>query len=166
MHFLKRLLASYKDEETKILVNDYIYNIYNLIVIVSSDLYNISADVKFLNSAFEFIEKGKTAVLLASIREMEAIEIDNIPVSIRKKEKDLKKEISLLQTFINDESQKSSPDSSKIEGWKKRIFNKNLSYDSLIVAIEKNFPEYYNLKYSAEVANVKEIQDKLKSKKY
>ena len=81
-------------------------------------------------------------------------------------EETLKRDISLLKNFINDESQKSSPEISKIDTWKKNIFNKTVSYDSLINSIENNYPQYYNLKYNFEVVKISEIQANLKMKNF
>ncbi len=49
--------------------------IYDLAVIVASEMYTRTGDRKYLNLAFEFSERGKAAVLLSSLRELEAIEL-------------------------------------------------------------------------------------------
>ncbi len=162
IELFEKILATYRDDETKILVNDYIYDIYNLIVLIAADLYSYYGDQGYLNSAFEYTEKSKSAILLSSIRGLEAIEIGTIPDVVRKKELELKKQLSLLSTLINDENQKSQPDSLKISAWKKRIFTRNLSYDSLMTNIKQKYPDYYKLKYDAEVISCEEIETRLK----
>lgn len=157
------ILASYKDENTKTMINEYVYDIYNLVVLIATELYSKNNNPKYLDIAFEYSEKGKAAILLSSIRGFAALEIGNIPVGIMEMEETLKRDISLLKNFINDENQKSSPEISKIETWKKNIFNKTVSYDSLINSIETNYPQYYNLKYNFEVVKISEVQAKLKN---
>jgi len=157
----EKILSSYKDENTKLLINDYVYDIYNSIVLIASDLYEKTNDIDYLYEAFEFSEKGKAAILLSSLRQTEAIEIGKIPENIRAKEKSLNKEISLYKINLYDESQKSMPDSNKIHSLKKIIFEESLKYDSLIDHIENNYPDYYQLKYSVDVIEVKDIQQRL-----
>ncbi len=157
------ILASYKDEGTKLQTNEYVYNIYNLVVLIATDLYGKSNDPKYLNIAFEYSEKGKAAILLSSIRESEAIEFTDIPLVLRQKETELSRDIALYKNFIYDESQKISVDTNKIDKWKKSIFKKTMSYDSLIGSIEKDYPQYYDLKYNFKVVKISDIQSKLKN---
>lgn len=160
----EKILSSYKDENTKLLINDYVYDIYNSIVLVASDLYEQTNDSKYFNYAFEFSEKSKAAILLSSLRQTEAIAIGKIPDNIKEKEQNLNKEISLYKINLYDESQKVLPDSNKIISLKKVIFEETLKYDSLIVYIENNYPEYFQLKYSVDVIEVKDIQQNLEEK--
>jgi tetratricopeptide (TPR) repeat protein len=157
----EKILSSYKDENTKLLINDYVYDIYNSIVLVATDLYEKTNDIDYLYKAFEFSEKGKAAILLSSLRQSEAIEIGKIPENIKAKEQNLNKEISLYKINLYDESQKSMPDSNKIFSLKKIIFEESLKYDSLIDHIENNYPDYFQLKYSVDVIEVKDIQQRL-----
>jgi CHAT domain-containing protein/Tfp pilus assembly protein PilF len=159
----EKILSSYKDESTKILVNDYVYEIYNSIVLIVSELYSLTSDQKYLNYAFEFSEKGKAAVLLSTLRQSEALQIGKIPESIKKKEQTLNSEISFYRNNVYDENQKPKPDNNKILALKNILFQKTLSYDSLITNIENNFPEYYKLKYSVNVCQISDIQKHLTS---
>ena len=67
-----------------------------------------------MNLAFEFSERGKAAVLLSSIRELEAIELVSIPIEIREAEKKLNNEISLYKKLVFDENHSLDPESSQI----------------------------------------------------
>jgi tetratricopeptide (TPR) repeat protein len=162
INLFESILSTYKDENTKMLMNEYVYDIYNLIVLMASDLYEKTDNPEYLNTAFEYSEKGKAAVLLSSVRQLEAIEIGNIPNDVRNREKSLNREISLFKNLLYDESQKISPDSNKMISWKKNIFEKTLSYDSLIGSIEKNYPQYFNLKYNFDVIKIGDVQKNLR----
>lgn len=153
--------ASYKDDNTKLQINEYIYDIYNTIVLIAAELHDITKDKNYLNSAFEYSEKGKAAVLLSSIRGLEAMEIGNIPSKIRKEEQNISNEITILKNLINDENQKVTPDSLKLSSWKRNLFEITIRYDSVIRFIEDNYPEYYNFKYNFNVIKTGEVQDNL-----
>jgi len=161
IRLFESIISSYKDEKTKIIINDYNYDIYNLAVIAARELYERTLNREYLELAFEFSEKGKSAVLLSSLRELEAKEIGVIPDSIRMLEQNLNKELSVYKNYVYDESQKIEPDSNKISGWKRIIFEKSLIYDSLISSIEEVYPEYYNLKYTNKAIALDQIQDHL-----
>ncbi len=161
IELFESIMSSYKDEKTKIIINDLNYGIYDLAVIIVNELYSRTLDIEYLSLAFEFSEKGKSAVLLSSLRELEAKEVGSIPIPIREFEEKLNRELSVYKNYVNDESQKSEPDSSKISNWKREIFEKTLIYDSLIASIENNYPEYFNLKYSNEVITLEQIQNQL-----
>ncbi|MCD4682391.1 MAG: CHAT domain-containing protein, partial [Bacteroidales bacterium] len=151
--------SSYGEENTKLVVTTKVNEIFDLSVIVAAELFEITKDKDYLNLAFEFSEKGKAAVLLSSLREFEAMEIGDIPLEIREKEKFLNKDISLYKKLVYDESQKVNPDSSKVTAWKNQIFEKTKSHDSLVASIENEYPEYYNLKYNFQVLNLENVQD-------
>jgi len=153
--------SSYGEENTKLIVTTQVNEIYDLAVIVAAELYEKTKDIEYLNLAFEFSEKSKAAVLLSSLREFEAMEVVNIPVEIRNNEKVLNKEVSLYKKLVYDENQKTNPDSIKVISWKKLIFEKTRSHDSLIASIENEYPEYFNLKYNHEVILTQDIQDAL-----
>jgi len=157
------IMSSYKDEKTKIIINDLNYEIYNQAVVIAKELYERTMDIEYFRLAFEFSEKGKSAVLLSSLRELEAKEVGSIPGSVREIELKLNRELSVYKNYVYDESQKSEPDSNKISGWKNIIFEKTITYDSLIASIENNYPDYFNLKYKNEVITLNQIQDQLDS---
>ena len=161
IELFETIMSSFKDEKTKIIISDLNYGIYDLAVVIAKELYERTMNEEYLSLAFEFSEKGKSAVLLSSLRELEAKEVGSIPDSIRVIEQKLNRELSVYKNYVYDESQKSEPDSNKIANWKREIFNRTLSYDSLIVTIENNHPEYYNLKYSNNVISIEQIQNQL-----
>ncbi|HSP88189.1 MAG TPA: tetratricopeptide repeat protein, partial [Ignavibacteriaceae bacterium] len=153
--------SSYKDDNTKILINEFVYDIFNKIVLIAAELYEIEKDQEYLSTAFEYSEKGKAAVLLSSIRELEALEIGNIPSEIRIEEQTISSEITILKNLINDENQKVTPDSIKLSTWKRNLFENTISYDSIIRLIENNYPDYYNFKYNFNVIKTSEVQNNL-----
>lgn len=164
IELFEKILASYKDETTKLQTNELVYDIYNLVILIATELYEITGDRDYLKSAFEYSEKGKGAVLLSTMRHSEALTIGKIPDSVKNLEQRISREISYYKNNLFDESQKANPDNNKINSLKKAIFEKSKNYDSLINHLEIDFPEYYRLKYNFKVSAVSEIQNKLSHK--
>ncbi|MBM3436215.1 MAG: CHAT domain-containing protein, partial [Bacteroidetes bacterium] len=157
----EKIISSYKDENTKLLINELVYDVYNSMILTATELYQETNQFEFLKSAFEYSEKGKGAVLLSTLRHSEALAIGNIPNSIKELEQQLSQEISLFKNNLYDENQKIFSDTNKIRNLKKMIFETSLRYDSLIKHLEKDYPEYYQLKYSFKVSDITDVQNRL-----
>jgi CHAT domain-containing protein len=157
----QNITSGLDSENSRLLLTSRVNEIYNLAVKVTAEIYNITGDHEYLNLAFEFSEKSKASVLLSLIRETEAMKIGNIPEPIRIKETEIKSEIAQYRNLIFEEKQKTTPNSSKIGQWQTALNNKRLAYDSIIGLLEKEYPEYYNLKYNFDVVSIQEVQKKL-----
>lgn len=157
----QNITSGLDSENSRLLLTSRVNEIYSLAVKVTAEIYNITGDHEYLNLAFEFSEKSKASVLLSLIRETEAMKIGNIPEPIRVKETGIKSEIAQYRNLIFEEKQKTTPNSSKIGQWQTALNNKRLAYDSIIGLLEKEYPEYYNLKYNFDVVSIREIQKKL-----
>lgn len=114
-----------------------------------------------LNLIFEFTEKNKAAVLLSSMKNMEAIKFGGIPEEFQNFESQLKERISGYENLIYNQKELKRPDSSKIVLWEKRLFELSNKYDSLINVFGKEYPSYYDLKYDNKVISITEVQKQL-----
>ncbi|MGD0756681.1 MAG: CHAT domain-containing tetratricopeptide repeat protein, partial [Bacteroidales bacterium] len=113
------------------------------------------------NLAFYFSEKNKSSVLLEALAGQEAMKFAGIPDSLLQKELSLKIDIGFCKKQL---SEPEKIDSAKSKLFQDRLFLRNLSYDSLIMVFEKQFPEYHNMKYNNKPATVKDIQKLLDKK--
>lgn len=158
INLLEKIKSTLQGENTKLLINSKASEIYNLAVTVASELYQLTGDQEYLKNSFRYSEKSKAAVLLSSVKQMEAVEVGNLPEDVKLKEKSLKRAISQYQNIIYEENQKTVLDSAKIARIRNKLFESKLLYDSLIVYLEANYPEYYNLKYNFDVIDISSIQ--------
>ena len=158
-----KMRSSLKGEESKLMITEGIVKVYNVSVLASLEMFKLTGKKDYLNEAFKFSEKSKASVLLSSVKEVEALDVGDIPGKIRKEERMLKNELASYKSKINEEIQKSKPDENKLSFLNKAFFQKNREYDSLISYIEYNFPEYYLLKYNNSVISIDKIQSLLPS---
>ncbi|MBN2175108.1 MAG: CHAT domain-containing protein [Bacteroidales bacterium] len=159
--WLEKTHLSYEQENSKLTILTKFNEIYDLGVIVASELYKLTGDQKYISVGFEISEKGKAVVLLATVRELEAMELASIPEEIRTREKNLKRELSYFNNLIYEETLKSNPDANKLAIWKKWVFEKEKSYDSLMIFFESHYPEFYNLKFNTSTIKISDIQTNL-----
>jgi hypothetical protein len=90
---------------------------------VCRELFTRTSSVDYLYKAFEFSERSKATLLLASIQSNSAISVGGIPESIGRKEKDLLRAISVTEETIYDEERKSLPDAQKLMKWRNSLLN-------------------------------------------
>lgn len=119
---------------------------------IISDKDNISTED--LNIAFRYLEKSKNLVLLQSINENKGKSFAGIPSSVLIEEEEIKGRINYLTHQINLET-----DSLETVSLENRLFDEKLKYKSLVEKLEKNYPDYFKLKYQEYVPEITVIQD-------
>lgn len=109
--------------------------------------------------SFYFAEKSKSAVLQESIADSEAKSFAGIPVELLYEEKNIKASIALLSQKL---SQK--PGAEEEKNIRKSLFDTNRQYEAFIQRLEKNYPDYYNLKFNPASPSISELQKMLDDK--
>lgn len=110
---------------------------------------------EYLAAAFEFCERSKSSILLEAITETKAKHFSGIPNELLALEDSLKDEISYLERKLAE------PETAQDETLKDLIFTYQNAYRSFVSDLEKEYPEYYKLKYSHDLASISDIQGKL-----
>jgi CHAT domain-containing protein/Tfp pilus assembly protein PilF len=158
---MERLRRSYQNEESKLIIASEERSTYQNTIKVAARLYELTHDKQYLQEAFTYADRGKSAVLLASVKDLQAIQVGNIPESIRKLEKSLKLSLGSYNRLIYEENQKDNPDQNKIRFWDGRTFELEARYDSLVGVLERDYPDYYTLKFSEPSIQLEQIQEQL-----
>lgn len=158
---MEQMRSTYQNEESKLLLSENMRSTLSMAVQAQFDLYNTTKSAPALSKLFEVCEKGKSAILLSYLRDVEAKNNDRIPIKLRKEDESIKKEIYAYNKLIYDESLKSNSDPTKISLWKKKLFDLNRLHEILIQRFEKEFPAYYKLKYDNSVVTPEQVQMKL-----
>ena len=119
------------------------------------------ADVSFSKSkyeelAFYFSEKSKSAILFQSINDASAKQYAGLPDHLLEKEESIKSAINFYEQQLIAGNNRE-----KINKIKSKIFDLSRQHDSLIFHMEKEYPNYYNLKYNTIPANLDELQAQL-----
>ncbi|MGE5316930.1 MAG: CHAT domain-containing protein, partial [Chloroflexota bacterium] len=158
---IDKLRSTYQDEESKLLISEEEKSTFQKTVGIATLLFKQTNDKKYLEEAFQYSDKSKSAVLINSMRDMHAQHFGKIPDKVLQLEKQLKLNIGTFRRFIYEERQKMNPDQNKINEWESRVFAFTVSYDSLTGSLENNYPEYYKLKYSEPNVSISSIQKSL-----
>ncbi|MCK9617332.1 MAG: tetratricopeptide repeat protein [Lentimicrobiaceae bacterium] len=157
----ERIRMSYLAEDSKYLINSEQKNMVNAGLYTALQLYKVTGEEKYLEKSFEFSEKGKYAILLSGIKELEATQIGNVPRNLLEKEREIKHRLSVYENYLYTEKSLEQSNSEKIVLWEKKIFNLNQQHDSLEKTLETSYSDYYKLKYSTQTIGARQVQEKV-----
>lgn len=155
--------SSYLSMESKLMLSENETPIYNLGIQSAYKLYSKTNNPEYLEKAFYFAEKNKSAVLSSVLHEEKAKSFSSIPKSLLEQEENLKRDISFYKERMYNESLNTNPDSAKIETWNNYLFTYIKEQDQLKQLLETEYPDYYTLKYQQRTLEIKDIQKLLNS---
>jgi CHAT domain-containing protein len=161
-HLIHRLRIGFENEESRLFLAENQESTFHDAINICYKLYQQNKQAQYVNLAFEFSEKGRSANLLASVRDVKATEFGGIPDSLLKKMEYLKVNISNYTSKLFEENHSAKPDSQRVNLFTSKIFKFNREHDRLVKYFEKTYPQYYSFKYENKIADIKEIQSKLR----
>ncbi|HET6558355.1 MAG TPA: CHAT domain-containing protein, partial [Prolixibacteraceae bacterium] len=164
IELVHRLRIGFESEESKLFLAENQESTFHDAIKISYKLYKLTKDDKYAHLAFEFSEKGKSANLLASVRDVKAKEFGGIPDSLLKRIDYLKVNIANYTSKLFEENHLQKPDSQRVNLYASKIFKLNREHEQLITHFEKAYPEYYSFKYENKITGIAEIQDRLRSR--
>lgn len=104
--------------------------------------------------AYLYIEKSKANALLESMAGQDALDLANIPDSLKKIEKLLSADIQYFERKLAEKPQNS------IEV-RDSLFNVNMKYNNFIKQLERLYPDYSELKYADKTVGLSDLQASL-----
>ncbi len=148
---------SSEDENDKIALGAIANTIFENAVTLTYGMSEITLDSKkYKEIAFYFAEKSKSAVLQESIADSEAKSFSGIPTELLESEKGLKSSLALINQKL---SQKPTPEEER--ALRQSLFALNQQYQAFTSKLEKDYPEYFKLKYENKNPTINDIQHKL-----
>ncbi len=159
---LERISRSLQKENQEIIRGE-IFPIYNEVINLTYKLYNITSNNYFQKKSFEFAEKSKSAILLASIRNTKALQTSDINAATLKMDQNLNEEINAVKQQLFEENQNVEKNKKMINFFDSRLLMLLKKHDSLVKQLEENNPKYYSLKYDISVIEINELKNKLSS---
>ncbi len=110
----------------------------------------------YLEKAFYFAEKSKSAALLSAVSDSEAKSFADISPELLAEEKSLKDSIAFYEQKLAEK-----PSENDEKSFRNALFSLNQKYQNFILNLEKNYPEYFRLKYDVKTANAAEVRKNL-----
>lgn len=142
------------DESDKLSLGALANDVYEDGVRLASAMSEITATPrKYREIAFYFAEKSKSAVLQESIADAQAKSFAGIPQGLVDEEKTLKSGIALLAQRLS-----LGPPAEEEKYLRESLFVLNNEYTAFTKKLEKDYPNYYDLKFNNAFPAVSELQ--------
>ncbi len=159
---IDQMRCGYKSESYKLSFGGKCIEIYGQALQTAFKLYEISGNPEYKEKAFLFSEKSKAALLAEAVSESQARKFAGIPGYLLEKEKKLKDELVLYDTYLARENIKENPsDITGIKSIEDHYFMLRDRYQDMIDYLEKNYPKYFELKYKSRPISVAGLQQAL-----
>lgn len=156
INVLEKLRINISQEESRIILGDRYRDSYLFAIRDLNLCYQRTNDPSFLEKAFMYSEKSKVAGLLASTRELKAVQL-HIPSDLASTEQSIQNEIGLISAEIFEEKNRQAPDVNAIDEMNNKLIKLSRERDSLVKLFEMNYTEYYQLKYNTEAIAIDRV---------
>ncbi len=153
---IDRIRINISEEESRVVLGDHYRDSYLFAIRDFELCYRNTGGTRFLEKAFEYVEKSKAAGLLAATRELNAVNF-HIPPAIAELEKSLQREIGFYNSKISNENAKEIPDQILTSEWNKSLLEAVKIRDSLVMTYERDYPGYFAIKYNTAALAMKDI---------
>lgn len=144
--YLQNTGALYEDEVDLLTFYNAHQSVFDKSQEVVYELYHQTGDERYLNKFLVFEEESKSMLLRRQLNKFTSLRVTSVPDSIIAKERMLQREMS-----GKSESIEAARDMVVLEK----------EYDEIIDLIQKEYPEYYNLRFSSFIVNPDEIKREL-----
>lgn len=161
LNLIHKMRNSFGSFESKVEFSNEEKETYGQAIAVAMKLYRLTKDQYYKEKAFNYAEKGKSSILIASLRDRKAMQYGGIPDSLIEVESSIQKNIETYQHLILTENQKKSQDPKLISFWNEQLFNLKEALQVHIHYLEKNYPNYYALKYDDKTITTQQLKSKL-----
>lgn len=166
-HLINQLISqvrsSFRDEKSKFILSERMIQIYENAIENAMKRYQLTKNDTFLHDAYGFAAAGKAAALREKIQQHTAESEAIIPDDIKDELYELKVDIDFKTGKIYESELRETPDQIKIAALKKQRNGLKESLNAIFKNLEKDYPDYYQLKIENKIPTVKEIQNHLKA---
>jgi len=161
LRLIGRIRNGYVSTESKIYLAENEKETYLFATGVAQQLYEQTKNPEYLQRMYSIACLSKSAVLRNEITENELLYRSGIPDSLKASHYKLIINIASYSKLVQDELQKTKPDTHRIDLWKDALFEMSRSKERLDGKIKELFPQYETLINKTEPASLKEIQGHL-----
>ncbi|MCP5102649.1 MAG: CHAT domain-containing protein [bacterium] len=159
---IEEMRRGYKSESYKLFFGEKSHGIYDKAIQTALLLYEMMKEPRHKITAFRLSENSKAAVLAEALAESRARRFSDISDELMEKEKNLRDELNLYDTFLEKEYlDKKNSDPRRVKSLENRFFELKGQYQGLIELFERRYPNYYDLKYNPNPVTAVNLQQAL-----
>ena len=152
---LDEIKPGFRTNKDKLFLSEFSFALYENAIEAAYNLYAKTNDKQYIDKAFYYSEKSKSALLLEALLAVKANRFSSIPNHLIESEKQFKAQITYLErTFSNRPS----------DALFDELYETKEAYLSLVQSFEDDYTNYFDLKYNSEVASIHQLQDFISDK--
>lgn len=159
MKLIDKMRFGLSTEEFKKKITAKYASVYEGAVETAYRLHEITDNKKYLEAAFKASERNKAFLLQEALSDTKAKKFGGIPTALLEREKDIKVAISYYEGLIQKEQ--AHNETRFIDEFKSEVFSLRRELEVLTQRFEKEYPEYYALKYNTEPVSLGGLQESL-----
>ena len=125
------------------------------------DLYALTGEKQYKETAFRFAEKSKSILLLEAMQHSEATQFAGIPDTMLAEEQQLKEAIADTGERIFAANKSGEKNKHIADSLSAQLLQLRENHNALLKNIAKASPEYYNMVYDWDIVSVQEVQKTL-----
>lgn len=136
-------------EEGAYIWSNYSESLMGILVQIAYDSYIFDGDQRHIQMAWDVMSRMKYNALRKGLQSEEAIQFAGLPDSLLQKEKRFRNEIARLRKDESYQDNEVQLSVARLES----------DYQAFLLRLEKDFPDYYKLKYDRSTSSISELQD-------
>lgn len=156
----------YPSAASKQLITARIKEAYGQAVQLCLQLHQKSEDSKYLELAFQLVERNKAVIMQERFQANQAQLFAQIPDSLRQLELSTKRDLAFYRKKITEMRLEEEKDTIKLQFWQRRVLALQRSLNDITDHYSSTFPAYHQIKYQSGSISVGEIQQWLPSTKH
>jgi CHAT domain-containing protein len=157
-----KIRGDYHAEETRLTFNEKQKDVYVEAMETNLKLYEITGEKGYLQLAYQTAQQSKANELKFEIARNNSLSSNDIPDSLRTKEKEIQSNIAAYSTLIRNESLLQVQDTTKIAYWKDQQFDLSRVLEKTIDRIEREYPRFTDKLNRGNIIPTETIQTNLK----
>lgn len=162
MSLLDSIRLGVYGEEARLHWADYSYQYIEAAIEAVNLNYQRTRDRRWLEKAFEYMERSKSTVLMSALNTARAAGFAGIPQELIEQERKMRRKLAVLNKEIYEiQHSDGEIDQARLVELENEAFQLQVALDALIHDIEMRHPEFYRLKYNLQVIGLAETQQLL-----
>ncbi len=158
------IISSYDDSSSRQYLVERFYYIFESIIEVNYQFYQLRGERKYVDRAMRYMEKSRSILLKEMMQVAKANVIAGIPDTVLARERGLREQIAALESR-KYQSERKLPAEQQVEvvfhQLNDSLFNLRNQYWSLLKQLEQRYPAYYDLKHADHSAETAAIAERL-----
>lgn len=154
---INQMRSGYKQEGSKHTLAETAKNLYDFAL---ATLFTAPPSQDMAALVFQYLEKSRAVLLFSNIKELEARNAGQIPPPLLQQEYDWRIEITNIekqrvQALLEPPEKQNKQ---QLDQWQDQLFTLKHNYQNLIEQFEREYPDYYLLKYQTEPIKLHRLQ--------